>query len=152
MYPVSHKYQTDYSNQQNSNQQHANQGMKHSMGKDMTKANPYYANQDMNNPQNPYIAQNTNNTQAPLNQNPYIAANSGFSTAEILTGALIGAAATYVLTNENVQKTLFKGALSIGDIFSGGLDEMKERFEDAKAEREAAKKADNDKDGEEAAA
>lgn len=116
--------------------------------------------QNKNQNQNPYY--NTQTTQATQNtlpsvtsQNPYIGTTptmqgvpnmqntqkSGFSTSEILTGALIGAAATYVLTNENVQKVLFKGALSIGDIFNGGLDEMKERFEDAKAEREAQKEA-----------
>lgn len=118
--------------------------------------NPYYNN---NNMQASNSMQNSNN-QASSNQNagqqnPYYSrqeTNQNFSnqnsflpknlnTSEILTGALIGAAATYVLTNENVQKALFKGALSISDIFNGGLDEMKERFEDAKAEREAQKEA-----------
>lgn len=88
---------------------------------------------------NPYI--NNNNADVGfgfINQNQ---TNKGFSAAEILTGALIGAAATYVLTNENVQKTLFKGMVSMGDVISGGMDELKERFEDAKAEHEAAKEA-----------
>ncbi|WP_321779573.1 YtxH domain-containing protein [Sulfurimonas sp.] len=76
------------------------------------------------------------------NQNPYLNKNSmGFSTSEVLAGLLIGAAATYILTNENVQKTIFKGMVSMGDVITGGMDEMKERFEDAKAEHEAAKEA-----------
>ncbi|WP_324172916.1 YtxH domain-containing protein [Sulfurimonas sp.] len=83
--------------------------------------------------------QNSNNMN---NQNPYLNKNSmGFSTSEVLAGLLIGAAATYILTNENVQKTIFKGMVSMGDVITGGMDEMKERFEDAKAEHEAAKEA-----------
>lgn len=98
---------------------------------------------------NPYINPNatTPTTNPYINaaptQNPYIDSsdNSGsrFNTTEILTGALIGAAATYVLTNENIQKALFKGIVSMGDIIGGGLDEIKERFEDAKAEYDAQK-------------
>lgn len=88
---------------------------------------------------NPYINQGGAMPQT----NPYMNAAyppaPGLNTAEILTGALIGAAATYILTNENVQKSLFKGIVSMGDIIGGGLDEMKERFEDAKAEYEAQK-------------
>lgn len=134
---------------QNSMNNNSNQGQQ----------NPYYNN---NNMQASNSMQNSNNqassNQNAREQNPYYntqnaqGINQNFSnqssflpknlnTSEILTGALIGAAATYVLTNENVQKALFKGALSIGDIFNGGLDEMKERFEDAKAEREAQKEA-----------
>lgn len=92
----------------------------------------------MNN--NPYYKNKANNNKLLGNNNPYINnQKQGLNTGEILTGALIGAAATYILTNENVQKTLFKGMVSLGDIISGGLDEMKERFEDAKAEHEAGK-------------
>ncbi|WP_294963550.1 YtxH domain-containing protein [Sulfurimonas sp.] len=88
---------------------------------------------------NPYINNNKSDTGSNfMNQN---IPKTGFSAAEILTGALIGAAATYILTNENVQKTIFKGMVSMGDVISGGIDEMKERFEDAKAEHEAAKEA-----------
>ncbi len=95
---------------------------------------------------NPYINNNshsiTTNTPnlAPNNTNPYFNKNKlGLNSSEVLTGLLIGAAATYVLTNENVQKTIFKGMVSVGDIISGGIDEIKERFEDAKAEHEEAK-------------
>ena len=113
--------------------------------------------------QNPYLNNNQQPNQNMQEQtdttttvNPYMKSNQqtnqliqanqsnskllgSLSTGEILTGALVGAAATYILTNDNVQKTLFKGILSINEILSGGIDEMKERFEDAKAEHEAAK-------------
>jgi len=107
-------------NQNNQNNQNFKQPM--------VRNNPYINNNNMNN--------NTNNSF--MNQNQ---ANKGFSASEILTGALIGAAATYILTNENVQKTIFKGMVSMGDVISGGIDELKERFEDAKAEHEATKEA-----------
>ncbi len=97
--------------------------------------------QQVNN-SNPYINQNPTSNMLTKNKNPYLNQNKmGFNTSEVLTGLLIGAAATYILTNENVQKTIFKGMVSMGDVISGGMDEMKERFEDAKAEHEAAKEA-----------
>lgn len=130
--------------------------------KNNQQQNPYIQNmentnmnQQSNQNTNPYINKNTNNdsTQMMQSTNPYMnmnantnqtiqaSQNSSFSTTQILTGALVGAAAIYVLTNENLQKTIFKGALSAGEILSSGLDEMKERFEDAKAEHEAVKEA-----------
>lgn len=90
--------------------------------------------------QNPYI----NTTAAPLptayqtpTQNTQL--RTGFSTTELLAGAVVGAAAMYVLTNESVQKRLFKGVAMMSDALSGGLDELKERYEDARAEYEAEK-------------
>lgn len=90
--------------------------------------------------QNPYI----NTTAAPLptayqtpTQNTQL--RTGFSTTELLAGAVVGAAAMYVLTNESVQKRLFKGVAMMSDALSGGLDELKERYGDARAEYEAEK-------------
>ena len=92
--------------------------------------------------QNPYI--NTTAAPAPLptayqtpTQNTLL--RTGFSTTELLAGAVVGAAAMYVLTNESVQKRLFKGVAMMSDALSGGLDELKERYEDARAEYEAEK-------------
>lgn len=51
-----------------------------------------------------------------------------------LKGLLIGAAATYLLTNEQVQRTAIKGALQAWSLLQGGLEEVKERFGDAQAE------------------
>ena len=49
-------------------------------------------------------------------------------------GLLIGAAAAYLLTNENVQRTAIKGAVKAWSLLQGGVEELKERFHDAEAE------------------
>jgi len=97
---------------------------------------------------NPYIAQDTTNTDLGLqNPNPYIdnttqtTTNTNllgtFDTNQFLLGALIGVAGAYLLTNEKAQKAIFKTVAKGGAMFSAGLEEMKERFEDAQAELEA---------------
>lgn len=52
----------------------------------------------------------------------------------VVKGALIGAAATYLLTNEQVQRTAIKGAVRLWSLLQGGIEEVKERFGDAEAE------------------
>ncbi len=104
--------------------------------------NPYYMNN--NQPQG---------TQS-INQNPYITApfpqysaqsttpeslqKKSTATSEFVKGALIGAAVTWLLTNDKVQNALFKTAATTSSFFQEGMEEMKERFEDAKAEVSAA--------------
>lgn len=92
---------------------------------------------------NPYInkAEDVNI----VNQNPYInsdttASNllSSFDTNKFLLGAVVGAVGAYLLTNENAQKAIFKTIAKGSALFSAGIEEMKERFEDAKAEMEAS--------------
>jgi hypothetical protein len=53
-------------------------------------------------------------------------------------GLLIGAAAAYLLTNEDVQRTVIKGAVKVWSTLQGGIEEAKERFRDAEAEIQAA--------------
>ena len=55
-----------------------------------------------------------------------------------LTGLALGALGAYLLSNENAQKNLFKLVAKGSELFQAGLEEMKERFEDAKAELEDA--------------
>lgn len=55
-----------------------------------------------------------------------------------LKGLLIGAAATYLLTNEQVQSAAIKGAVKVWSLLQGGVEEIKERFQDAEAELRAA--------------
>lgn len=93
-------------------------------------------NMDVN--QNPYINQTQNinpmnNPQA--NQN----VNSGFNNADFIKGALIGAAVTYLLTNKDAQKTIMKAASKGSEFFQAGMEELKERYEDARAQMEANK-------------
>jgi len=71
----------------------------------------------------------------------------GFTNDRFLKGLLIGAAATYILTNESVQRTAIKGVVKAWSLVQGGLEEAKERFHDAEAElhaADAAKAADQD--------
>jgi hypothetical protein len=58
----------------------------------------------------------------------------GFANDRFLKGLLIGAAAAYLLTNENVQRTAVKGAVKAWSLLQGGVEELKERFHDAEAE------------------
>ncbi|WP_298979513.1 hypothetical protein [uncultured Campylobacter sp.] len=61
-------------------------------------------------------------------------ANGLFGSNSFITGIVLGAAATYFLTDENAQKKLFKLIAKGTEMFQMGVEEMKERFEDAKAE------------------
>ncbi len=84
-----------------------------------------------------------NNT---LNKNPYInhtpinsqnIQNSGFDSKDFIKGALIGAAVTYLLTNKNAQENIMKAVSKGTELFQAGMEELKERMEDAKAAMEA---------------
>ena len=55
-------------------------------------------------------------------------------TSDFIKGALIGAVATFILTNENAQRAIFKGFAKVSGLFEAGIEELKERYEDAKAE------------------
>lgn len=63
---------------------------------------------------------------------PNLLANPRF-----IKGALVGAAAAYLLSNEAVQQNAIKAAVSAWSMLQGGIEEMKERFRDAEAELHA---------------
>lgn len=84
--------------------------------------------------QNPYINQNFNPLQNPQQVN---APKSTFSNGDFIKGALLGAALTYFLTNKNAQEGLFKAFGKGSELFSAGIEELKERYEDAKAQMQA---------------
>ena len=52
-------------------------------------------------------------------------------------GALLGAAVTLLVTNESIQKGAMKMISKVGAAAQSGVEEIKEKFEDAKAEAEA---------------
>lgn len=81
---------------------------------------------------NPYIKQNHESTN-PLSAIPNQIMGT-FNTKQFVIGALIGAVGAYLLTNEKAQKALFKTVAKGTQAFQAGIEEMKERFEDAKAE------------------
>lgn len=96
---------------------------------------------------NPYI--NANQNQMPMNQgglqnNPYIntqadvnPADSGFTSGDFIKGALIGAGVAFLLTNKSSQQAIFNGFSKGSELVQAGIEELKERMEDAKAQMEA---------------
>lgn len=88
--------------------------------------------------QNPYINQNVNpvSNQAMPNNTTQ---NQSFFNADFVKGALIGAVATYFLTNKNAQENIFNLFAKANEFASAGIEELKERMEDAKAAMEARK-------------
>lgn len=79
--------------------------------------------------QNPYINQSVN----PLNTQPLSSA-SGFNSGDFIKGALLGAALTYLLTNKAAQETALKAFGKGSELFTAGIEELKERYEDMKAQ------------------
>lgn len=96
----------------------------------MINNNPYIKNVNSTSNQSNLNFQNTQNTQNGFLDGVFGSNGSG----DFLKGALIGAAATYILTNESAQRAIFKGFAKISTLFECGLEELKERYEDAKAE------------------
>ncbi|TJZ79180.1 YtxH domain-containing protein [Chitiniphilus eburneus] len=67
---------------------------------------------------------------------------SGFGspqTQQFIIGALIGAAATYVLSDEALRGKLIKLAMNLYGGVAGGFEEFKEQMADLKAEMEAGR-------------
>lgn len=64
--------------------------------------------------------------------------NTSLMGSSFVKGALIGAAAAYILSNEQVQQSAIKSAVKTWSLVQGGIEEMKERFLDAEAELHAA--------------
>jgi hypothetical protein len=59
------------------------------------------------------------------------------SNPRFMRGVLIGAAAAYLLSNEQVQQAAIRGMVQVWSLVQGGVEEMKERFRDAEAELHA---------------
>lgn len=79
-------------------------------------------------------------------------ANSGFlhnlqglvgsrNSEQFIVGALIGAAAVYVLGDEEMRVKLMKGVMKLYSGVAGGFEEMKEQMADLKAEVAAEKRS-----------
>lgn len=68
---------------------------------------------------------------------PFVPEN--FNISGFIKGLLVGGISAYILTNPKAQDTLFKAIIKGGSLINAGIEELKERFEDAKAELEAQK-------------
>ncbi|MGD2118106.1 MAG: hypothetical protein PVG66_07095 [Chromatiales bacterium] len=66
----------------------------------------------------------------------------GLGNSSFIKGALIGAAAAYLLSNEQVQQAAIKTTVKVWSLLQGGVEEMKERFRDAEAEMHATQMQD----------
>ena len=90
--------------------------------------NPYY---------DPYMGQyphpHYNNAPAPAPESG-LSSFFNFRDERFLKGALVGAAATFLLTNDSVQKNAIGSIVKVWNLFQGGFEEVKERFRDAEAE------------------
>jgi len=90
--------------------------------------------------ENPYIQAQASDPFAPSSSAPEAPkAFMGLENGDFVKGALIGAAATFLLTNETAQKAIFKAFAKASSMMQIGVEELKERYEDAKAELEAQK-------------
>jgi hypothetical protein len=104
--------------------------------------NPYFQNGGMNQQQhNPYLNHPVPTTQYGQQHVSMLpsAPQVSFDKNDFLKGALIGAGVAYLLTNEKVQNGLMKVVAKGTQLFQTGFEEMKERYEDAKAEVESEK-------------
>ena len=84
---------------------------------------------------NPYINQNVS---SPI-QNTNTNTANGFNQGDFIKGALIGAVVTFLLTNKGAQETLMNAASKGNELFQAGMEEIKERYEDARASMEENK-------------
>jgi hypothetical protein len=74
---------------------------------------------------------------APAAQGSGAAGFFNFGNARFVTGILVGAAATFLLTNETVQRAAIRTVVRGWMAMQGGFEEVKERFRDAAAEIQA---------------
>lgn len=98
--------------------------------------NPYITNTTTTTGVQNGFAQNAFNTTTQTTQTTQTN-NSLFGSTtqrDFILGAVIGAAASFILTNENAQKAILKGFAKVTSLFEMGIEEIKERYEDAKAE------------------
>ncbi|MCD8213995.1 MAG: YtxH domain-containing protein [Campylobacter sp.] len=94
--------------------------------------------------ENPYINDNTNAPSAldnaindAVENLPFVPEN--FNSAGFIKGLIIGGIAAYILTNPKAQECVFKAIVKGGALINAGIEELKERFEDVKAELESQK-------------
>ncbi|MEZ4528776.1 MAG: hypothetical protein R2941_22925 [Desulfobacterales bacterium] len=67
-------------------------------------------------------------------QNAYGEPALFYQSQQFWKGMAIGAIAAVFVTNEGVQKAVMKGAIKLYDMVQGGVNELKEKFEDVQAE------------------
>lgn len=66
--------------------------------------------------------------------NPTLTSWFNLSSGDYLKGLALGAGVVLVATNPTVQKTVVSGAVKVWAALQGGVEEIKEQIQDAKAE------------------
>lgn len=112
----------------NQNFNQANHNPYYTNGANTQNSNPYYANQ------NPYY--NQAGGQSVPHSHSLTSWLGQTSSDRFIRGLVIGAAATYILTNEKAQKAIIKTGMKLYGAVAGGVEEIKEKIMDAKAELE----------------
>lgn len=90
---------------------------------------------------NPYLQGGPYASQGGLFNNARSALFGGSETDRFIKGLLIGAAVTFLLTNEKAQQVIIKAGVNLFSQVASGLEEFKEKIEDARAEAEDQKAA-----------
>ncbi len=88
------------------------------------------------------FSQNQQSTTVPVQ--PASLPGLNIQDATFWKGALLGAAVTLLVTNEGVQKGVVKAISGVAAAAQCGMEEMKEKFEDAKAEAQAEMAAEDE--------
>ena len=81
-----------------------------------------------------YGTQYPNQSMYPVDGNYYTVRPPFYSDQQFWKGALLGTALTLLFTNDSVQKVAMKGVMTVYNAVQGGVQEMKEKFEDIQAE------------------
>lgn len=88
---------------------------------------------------NPYLQGGPYGAQGGVFNDARSALFGGSETDRFIKGLLIGAAVTFLLTNEKAQQTIIKSGVSLFTQVASGLEEFKEKVEDARAEADEQK-------------
>ncbi len=88
---------------------------------------------------NPYLQGGPCGAQGGMFNDARSALFGGSETDRFIKGLLIGAAVTFLLTNEKAQQTIIKTGVNLFTQVASGLEEFKEKVGDARAEADEQK-------------
>ncbi|WP_027390318.1 YtxH domain-containing protein [Chrysiogenes arsenatis] len=91
--------------------------------------------------QNPYLQGGQYGAQNGFMNQAKSALFGGSQSDRFIKGLLIGAAATFLLTNEKAQQAIIKAGVTLFSQVASSVEELKEKVEDARAEAEEQRMA-----------
>ncbi len=121
--------QASYNQGQQYAQTNYDQGQQYAQAQQPTQTSNY--RQDLQYDKNMY---NSPNAQYAGENQSAVASWFDYKSNTYLKGLLIGAGVTLLATNPTVQKAVVKGSVSLWNGIRGGVEEIKEKIEDIKAE------------------